>query len=62
MSYFNNKSMMKLQLGCWQDERPLKAYERERELLRQVHQPNCKPMTVAPAGWRLFGWLRRRIT
>lgn len=60
MSYFNTKTMMKLQLDCWRDARPLKAYERERELLRQVHEPTGKPMTVPPAGWRMFAWMRRR--
>ena len=60
MHCFDHKVSMKLQLDRWRSEPHLRSFERELEEMRQLHDaaPVHRP---APTGWRLFGWLRRRL-
>ncbi|PCJ08478.1 MAG: hypothetical protein COB16_07280 [Rhodobacteraceae bacterium] len=61
MCYFDHIVMMKLQLGPWQPERPLRPHEREHEYHARLHAQKQAQgrVNTAGSGWPLISWLRR---
>lgn len=61
MHCFDHKVSMTLKLDRWRTEPHLRAFERELEEMRAAHEALPPTHRPAPAGWRLFGWLRKRL-